>query len=298
MVIALLFAGCATEPNTTALRVGMTKEEAIKAMGTPNSISAPGGGVEYLNYTITEYGASSYSSWTRPYYVRIADGKVQAFGYSEQIGRFGPAGSANLVARSAGLKIGMTKEEAIQIMGQPASVSANGNYEYLNYTSSETSPSGFSMMTRPYYVRLLDGKVEAFGFTEQIGRPIGTSGAIIEGRRSSETVTVTSVTPMKLGVGKRQDLAVTVRYSTPGRKKSVLLLMVNAEEPRRYVSAGERVLDGESGEVTVTISATPAYSSAEGPFRVGARLVDYPYTHGEATRSLAVSFSAPVDVAN
>jgi outer membrane protein assembly factor BamE (lipoprotein component of BamABCDE complex) len=59
--------------------------------------------------------------------------------------------------------LGMTKQEVIQAIGKPVSVSAQGNAEFLHYKLSETSDDAFYGWTRPYYVRLVDGKVESYG---------------------------------------------------------------------------------------------------------------------------------------
>ncbi|MBW2493033.1 MAG: hypothetical protein JRE65_18025 [Deltaproteobacteria bacterium] len=56
------------------------------------------------------------------------------------------------------LALGMTKKEVIQAIGEPTSTSAKRNTEYLNY---RLTTGGFYSDT--YYVRLLDGKVDAFG---------------------------------------------------------------------------------------------------------------------------------------
>jgi outer membrane protein assembly factor BamE (lipoprotein component of BamABCDE complex) len=69
--------------------------------------------------------------------------------------------SALLVAACAtagkisGVRIGMTKEEVVAVMGKPASVSAQGSAEYLNYALSETDDQAFVGVTVPYYVRLI-----------------------------------------------------------------------------------------------------------------------------------------------
>ena len=47
--------------------------------------------------------------------------------------------------------------------GPPASTSAQSGTEYLNYSLSETDDQAFHGVTRPYYVRLLNGKVDSFG---------------------------------------------------------------------------------------------------------------------------------------
>lgn len=65
----------------------------------------------------------------------------------------------------SGVRLGMTKQEVIAAMGPPASVSAQGRSEYLNYSLSETDDQAFYGITRPYYVRLIDGRVESYGRT-------------------------------------------------------------------------------------------------------------------------------------
>lgn len=64
-----------------------------------------------------------------------------------------------------GIHLGMTKQEVIAVMGPPASVSAQGRSEYLNYALSETDDQAFYGVTRPYYVRLIDGRVDSYGRT-------------------------------------------------------------------------------------------------------------------------------------
>ena len=61
------------------------------------------------------------------------------------------------------VQIGMTKDEVVKVMGPPASTSAKGGTEYLNYSLSETDDQAFHGITNPYYVRLINGKVDSFG---------------------------------------------------------------------------------------------------------------------------------------
>jgi len=61
------------------------------------------------------------------------------------------------------VELGMTKGEVIEKMGKPVSVSAQGGREYLNYKLSETDDDAFMGFSTPYFVRLIDGKVESFG---------------------------------------------------------------------------------------------------------------------------------------
>ena len=64
-----------------------------------------------------------------------------------------------------GLQIGMTKEQVITSMGKPVSISAKDGTEYLNYKLSETDDDAFRGWTSPYYVRLINGKVDSYGRT-------------------------------------------------------------------------------------------------------------------------------------
>ena len=60
--------------------------------------------------------------------------------------------------RMNNLKLGMTKQDVIQTVGTPDITSASGHIEYLKYRQT----AGL-FETDEYYVRLLDGKVVAFG---------------------------------------------------------------------------------------------------------------------------------------
>jgi hypothetical protein len=64
-----------------------------------------------------------------------------------------------------GIQLGMTKDQVIAIMGEPTSKSAQGEAEYLNYALSETSEAAQWGWTTPYYVRIINGKVESYGRT-------------------------------------------------------------------------------------------------------------------------------------
>ena len=68
---------------------------------------------------------------------------------------FGCAGSSKKMNQ---LNLGMTKQEVIEAIGQPNSSSAIQNQEYLRY---RLNPGEFS--PNEYYVKLLDGKVVAYG---------------------------------------------------------------------------------------------------------------------------------------
>jgi len=62
------------------------------------------------------------------------------------------------------VSLGMTEQEVVNVLGEPQSVSFKDNAKYLQYRLNagglfETDP----LHTEEYYVRLVDGKVEAYG---------------------------------------------------------------------------------------------------------------------------------------
>ena len=61
------------------------------------------------------------------------------------------------------VQLGMTKQEVIATIGNPVSTSAQGNTEYLNYRFSETDDQAFYGLTTAYFIRLVNGKVDAYG---------------------------------------------------------------------------------------------------------------------------------------
>jgi len=80
---------------------------------------------------------------------------------------------AGCTSSTTKLRIGMTKDEVIAVMGQPNSVAAQGKNEDLNYSVKDDSGGGYFQIDRPYYVRLVDGRVESYGMYNQI-TPIRT----------------------------------------------------------------------------------------------------------------------------
>jgi hypothetical protein len=63
--------------------------------------------------------------------------------------------------RISSVQIGMTEDEVIKLIGRPLSKSAKSDTEYLNYQRAEWGPQG--LVAKPYYVRLIRGKVDSFG---------------------------------------------------------------------------------------------------------------------------------------
>ena len=71
---AFLLVGCATASKMNSVSLGMTRDQVVGAIGDPSSTSEMGD-TQYLKYQLA-------SDWIFPdrYYVRLTDGKVDAFG--------------------------------------------------------------------------------------------------------------------------------------------------------------------------------------------------------------------------
>lgn len=71
---ALLLLGCGTASKLNSVQLGMTKDQVIDTIGAPSSTSGMGD-TQYLKYQLC-------SDWifTNRYYVRLTNGKVDAFG--------------------------------------------------------------------------------------------------------------------------------------------------------------------------------------------------------------------------
>jgi len=79
VVVFLTLVGCATSHNMNKINLGMTKQQVIEVLGPPVSTSATAG-VEYLNYRFSETSDHAFFGITTPYFVRIIEGKVNAYG--------------------------------------------------------------------------------------------------------------------------------------------------------------------------------------------------------------------------
>ncbi len=82
-------------------------------------------------------------------------------------------------SRFNALSLGMTKSEVIKVLGRPDNVRAGGGQEYLIYETSDTSQAGHcavlavaglglgglacGSLNTPYFVRIVDGLVAAYG---------------------------------------------------------------------------------------------------------------------------------------
>jgi hypothetical protein len=82
------------------------------------------------------------------------------------------AGCDSTAQQLTQIRLGMTQQEVIAILGQPESMSAQGNVEYYTYYLDNTE----TYREQPYLVRFANNKVESFGRFAQLNdlymRPI------------------------------------------------------------------------------------------------------------------------------
>ena len=73
--------------------------------------------------------------------------------------------------RMNSVSLGMSKEQVLEVMGEPVSTSAAiGGMEYLNYKLYETRLDRFHDISTPYTVYLQDGKVISYGRYGDFGK--------------------------------------------------------------------------------------------------------------------------------
>lgn len=184
------------------------------------------------------------------------------------------------------LRLGMTKEEAIRVMGSPDSVSAQGVYEYLNYTV-ESHP-GYTWITRPYYVRVMDGRVESYGYMGQF--PMIVTRTVTN--TLGDSVQIESVTPQPLIPGQETVVTVKVKYTVRSVPQAMVNVAFNSTNATAFRSSDYKVVERGSGEAEITARVTPADWGEQGPFGALVTLAVYPRTPG--SRALAID---RVDVA-
>ena len=80
LIVSVTLSGCATASKINSVQIGMTKDQVIQVMGKPTSTSAQGAELEYLNFALAETTDDAVYDRTKPYYVRLVNGKVESFG--------------------------------------------------------------------------------------------------------------------------------------------------------------------------------------------------------------------------
>ncbi len=80
LILTVILSGCATTGKMNQVSLGMTKQDVISMMGSPDSSSA-NGDIEYLTYSLYRgFFDRHYGNWSDNYFVRLKDGKVDAYG--------------------------------------------------------------------------------------------------------------------------------------------------------------------------------------------------------------------------
>ena len=80
IAISMLLIGCASSKKINGVSLGMTRDQVITQMGSPNSTSAKAN-IEYLNYKLATDGLFSDD-----YFIRLVDGQVDAYGRAGDFG--------------------------------------------------------------------------------------------------------------------------------------------------------------------------------------------------------------------
>lgn len=78
LILFIAISGCATAGKINRLGWGMTKQEVVEIMGTPESTSVSGKGNEVLRYDLYGNGL-----WPEPHYVILKEGRVDSFGHAK-----------------------------------------------------------------------------------------------------------------------------------------------------------------------------------------------------------------------
>ena len=83
LVAVMLFVGCETASKMNRVALGMTKHEVVSSIGSPNSTSSPGRGIELLHYSLNSRGGPIVNLIRDDYVVRIVNGKVVSYGKTD-----------------------------------------------------------------------------------------------------------------------------------------------------------------------------------------------------------------------
>ena len=79
VLVVLLACSCVTARVMNRISPGMRRQQVIRALGQPDSVSDDGE-TEYLSYRFPETGTEWWLSVERFYFVRLVDGRVDAYG--------------------------------------------------------------------------------------------------------------------------------------------------------------------------------------------------------------------------
>ena len=80
-VIALV--GCETASRMNRVSISMTKRDVVSSVGSPNSTSSPGRGIEFLHYKLNSRGGPIVNLLTDDYVVKLVNGRVVSYGKTD-----------------------------------------------------------------------------------------------------------------------------------------------------------------------------------------------------------------------
>lgn len=154
------------------------------------------------------------------------------------------------------LRIGMTKEEVFQAMGQPDSVGAENQYEYLNY---HINNQGYLYTTQAYTVRLQNGRVDSFGVGGQVmTRTLIPARELAQNPAASESgIRILSIEPASATPDKVAEFKFKIAYSFKEGSSGLVQIAVNVDEPKNYRTLVSKAVTTASGEVELTATLTP-----------------------------------------
>jgi hypothetical protein len=191
------------------------------------------------------------------------------------------------------LWVGMTRSQALRAMGPPESVSAQGGFEYLNYTLSVKS--GNYVVGRPYYVRIVNDAVESFGYGSQFlpgMMPASTPppSTIASGTPASVAVTadqihIVSIQPTALLLDRSNHLKVKLGYSLLTQASGMISVSFNTKAPNVQLSLATRTVSPGSGEIEVEMDILPVTWPNRSDVKMMVSLFPAPNSNG--ARSLA-----------
>ncbi|HVS51829.1 MAG TPA: hypothetical protein VHD62_05685 [Opitutaceae bacterium] len=171
------------------------------------------------------------------------------------------AGCASYPGTSS-LWVGMTREQALRAMGPPDSVSAQGKFEYLNYTIAASG----GYIARPYYIRLVDNTVESFGYQGQFvpgatgpvaGNAAAAPGTGVVRAAKVDRIRVLDTEPQQLTLGRSNHLKVKLSYALQSQQQGTIILSFNTKTPDIHLSLARKDIPGGSGEFSLELDLTP-----------------------------------------
>ena len=179
------------------------------------------------------------------------------------------------------LWIGMTRAQAIRAMGPPESVSAQGEFEYLNYTLP-VNGGGYTV-SRPYYVRISHDAVESFGYSGQLTAAARPSAPPAK----RDSIRVLSVEPTRLRLDQMNRLTVKLAYVVQSPSGATISLSFNTKTPGMQLTLATKTIPPGSGEIEIPVEVTPVAWPNRSDVKLLASLYPAPLVNGAQSLDFA-----------